>query len=276
MPLTITPLGRVSGMPKQGNAASGYVVTDGTTTVLLDAGPGVALMLSGAAPIEQLDAIVVTHMHIDHVYDLLAVAKMVLATRLVRGPEGVSLADGRTIPAFVPAGGSAALRQHAALFPVVSNPLFDQAFDHAVTLTEYQPGSRVEVGSLTIDLVELAHVVTDCGVRVTSRDGHALAFTGDTGWTPALLDLARDVDLLVCENTLTAPDTSGHGHLCAAEAGRAAAMSAAGHLMLTHFWSVDPSHLADQRGAAASEYDGPITIAVPGEPVTTSHASPTH
>lgn len=268
MPLTLTPLGRVSGMPKAGSAASGYLVSDGVTTVLLDAGPGVALALSGQLAIDRLDAVIITHLHIDHVHDALAVAKMILAARMRMGADGIEVAQTDRIPFIVPQGGADRLRTLAALFPVVSNPIFDQAFDLAAELFEYQPGDRLQIGSLDLNLIELVHVVTNCGIRVTSDDGRVIAYTGDTGWTPALLDLARDADLLVCETTFLTPDTSNHGHLCAAQAGQAAAESGAKTLMLTHFTSLSDDHLETCLHQAGEHFAGPITIAEPGVPTT--------
>jgi len=53
-----------------GEACSGYLVTAGGSRVLLDCGPGVlaSLLARDAAP---LDAIVLSHLHFDHVADLI-------------------------------------------------------------------------------------------------------------------------------------------------------------------------------------------------------------
>lgn len=269
MSLTVTPLGRVSGMPKAGNAASGYLVTDHQTTVLLDAGPGVSLVLSQVLDPAKLDAIFVTHMHIDHAWDVLAVAKMILATRMRMTREGITVERQPRIPCWIPQGATQTFVQMAALFPVMSNPIFDQAFELAVELVEYQTGSQLSVGALQLTPVTVQHVVPAHGVRVSSLDGDVVAYTGDTGWTPGLIELARDADLFICEATLDEPDLTGHGHLCAAEAGRAAQQAGARHLMLTHFLSVAQDQLAVARQQAAGQFAGQISIAEPKLGVTT-------
>ena len=56
-----------------GEACSGYLVTAGGSRILLDCGPGVVslLLARDAAP---LDAIVLSHLHFDHVADLIPLA----------------------------------------------------------------------------------------------------------------------------------------------------------------------------------------------------------
>ena len=100
-------------------------------------------------------------------------------------------------------------------------------------------------------------------MRVGS-DGGSLAYSGDTGPTPALARLAGHVDLLLCESTLDHPDDGAHGHLCAAEAGRAAADARAGALVLTHHSCAVPEVLATRREQARREFDGPVHLAAPG------------
>lgn len=78
------------------------------------------------------------------------------------------------------------------------------------------------------------------GAKVTGNSGR-VAFSGDTGWCDNLPRLAEDVGVFVCEATLSQPDTSGHGHLCGKDAGRAAAIAKPKNLLLTHFHSDAPS-----------------------------------
>ncbi|WP_411722103.1 MBL fold metallo-hydrolase [Mycetocola sp.] len=266
--MTMTPLGSVSGMPKHGQAGSGYVVEHSETTILLDAGAGAALELSRRISPSDLDAIFISHMHIDHVYDVLAIAKMVLAPSLRKDPAtgDIIAAPERRIPVFVPKGGAEQLHRHAATFPVRSHSVLDRAFEIAVELIEYSAGDRFTVGSLDLQTVGLAHVVPNSGVRI-STDNAVLAYTGDTGVTDALATLAAGADLLLAECTYDEPDTSSHGHLCAEDAGRAAVSGRAKRLMLTHFLTADAASRAQHRDRAAAVYDGDVSIAVPGQSV---------
>lgn len=82
------------------------------------------------------------------------------------------------------------------------------------------------VGEITLDQVS------------THRPGQKFAFVMDTRMCPAAVELARDVDLLVCESTFAGADAAlarDHGHLTAGEAATIAAEAGARRLVLTHF-----------------------------------------
>ena len=253
-------------MPANGQPSSGYLVAGDAATILLDCGPGIAAALSAVSAPAALGAVIISHLHLDHCYDLLPVGKSLL-TRQLRYPQAGDApqqwADLDAVPLHVPAGSAAVLRQLAALFPVATAPVLDRTFDLAFDVREYQPGARFTVGDMTVTLHELRHSAPNCGIRVESADG-CLAYTGDTGVTPGLLPLAADADLLLAEATLTATDHGPHGHLSAADAARTARDAGAKSLVLTHFPSAEPGWLLARRDEAAREFAGAIHLARPG------------
>ncbi|WP_326836026.1 MBL fold metallo-hydrolase [Amycolatopsis rhabdoformis] len=261
----LTVLGCRSGMPADGQASSGYLVETPSTRLLLDCGPGVATALSATCDPTALDGVVISHLHADHCYDLLPIGKSLLSATLeFPGGPTARCSSLRRVPLFVPAGATDVFTRWAALFPVTTMPLLDKAFERAFDVREYQPGDRFDVGDTTIGLHELRHVLPNCGIRVESG-GSVLAYTGDTGMTDSAVKLAADADLLLAEATLSAPDVTSHGHLSASDAGEIATRAGARALALTHFASVEPSWLSDLRGAAASTFDGPLTLVQGGE-----------
>lgn len=265
----ITPLGRMAGMPLEGQASSGYLIHHGDDVLMLDAGPGTAVALSRQLPDIGLSGVFISHRHTDHLLDLLPLGKMLLRRRLITDPgTGLVEIDDRVprVPLLVPAGTAELLHRFAALFPVVSDPLLDRSFELAFDVREYTPGETFDLGVLSLRPHLLRHVVPNCGVRVEA-DGLVVAYSGDTGPTPALSALAERADLLLCESTLTQPDHSGHGHLTAMDAGRAAAEAAVGALVLTHFTTTDPLDHARHRVRAAAAFDGPVDIARIGTPL---------
>jgi ribonuclease BN (tRNA processing enzyme) len=67
-------------------------------------------------------------------------------------------------------------------------------------------------------------------------NGTVVGYSGDSGPSASLADLAREADLFVCEATLLAPNPEGgkRGHLSAKEANEAFEASGAKRLLLTH------------------------------------------
>ena len=69
----------------------------------------------------------------------------------------------------------------------------------AYAFTTVHGGDSFEVGSISVDVVEMAHVgVHALGFRFEA-DGQVLAYTGDTGPCDAVVDLARGADMLLAE-----------------------------------------------------------------------------
>ncbi|WP_432971345.1 MBL fold metallo-hydrolase [Dactylosporangium sp. CA-233914] len=267
--MRLLPLGRLAGMPAAGEASSGYLVESGGTRIMLDAGPGTAVAVSRhLADPRPLDGVFISHLHTDHLLDVLPIGKMLLRRRL-HGDLGAGRVEidetVPRVPLFVPGGARAVLDRYAALFPVTTHPLLDRAFDLAFEVIEYQPGEVRRVGELSLRFELLRHVAPDCGVRVEAG-GRSLVYTGDTGVTPALPELAQGADLLLSESTLRQTDTTGHGHLSSGDAARAAREAGVGTLVLTHFASPDPAEHEWHRSRAAEVFDGPVGIARIGRP----------
>ena len=93
--------------------------------------------------------------------------------------------------------------------------------------------------------------------------GRSLVYSGDTGESPALVELARDTDLFLCEAAyLDGRDTYQAVHLNGREAGEHATAAGARRLVLTH---IPPWTDAERnRRDAAATYAGPVELARAG------------
>lgn len=99
------------------------------------------------------------------------------------------------------------------------------------------------------------HFVPTIGLRIENkRTGKVLAYTCDTEPIPAMLELARNADILMHE-------AAGHGfgHSSAREAGETATQSGAKELHLIHYqvWNTDPTPLV---GEAQETFNGPVRL----------------
>ena len=248
--IELTIIGR-TGNPEPGGACSCYLVRGEGATLVLDFGPGALSRLGVHQSPESVDAILISHMHQDHMLDLLPL------TRTLRN-LGALQPGGPRVKLLVPPGGNSTLR---ALGFAFAKPLEHMEgasdeemkiqsvnlFTHFFDLAEHDPDRILRFGGLEVQLVSMRHVgggfepidtkSKAFGMRIT--DGRAvLAYTGDTGDNPGLDVLARDADILLSEASMRdeVPDITGrHGHLTAAQAGRIAARNGVGRLILTHF-----------------------------------------
>ncbi|WP_421733112.1 MBL fold metallo-hydrolase [Cellulomonas sp.] len=257
--MRLTVLGCAGSFPGPDSAASGYLVqaedADGRTwTVLLDLGNGALSALQRYGDPTALDAIGLSHLHSDHVADL-----VVLNVLRRYRPEGPC----PPVTVHGPAGTAERLAQMAGKDPATST---DGQFD----VVEWRVGSGVAVGPLVLEPVPVEHPIPAFGIRVSGPSESdpartvTLAYTGDTDACAGLDALATGVDLLLAEAAFVEgrDDASRGIHLTGRRAGEAAARGGAGRLVLTHIpaWNDPAVSVAE----ASAVYDGPIELARPG------------
>jgi ribonuclease BN (tRNA processing enzyme) len=226
-----------------GEACSGYLVTAGGSRVLLDCGPGVlsSLLARDAAP---LDAIVLSHLHFDHVADLIP-----LGFAHVFGLA----AEWKPPALYAPPGGEARL---TALCEA-SGHGGDHLVACGLTVGEYDPGRALAIGDASLTFRELSHPGVSHAIRIDAG-GAVLVYSGDTTVTPALGELASGADLLLTEATAL---PSSPVHLPAGEAGRTAREAGCKALVLTH---LDVRERSAALRQAREAFGGPVFAAVPG------------
>ncbi len=236
-------LGCATAGGNPGEPCSGYLVSAGGARILLDCGSGVvsSLLLRDAAP---LDAIVLSHMHFDHVADLIPLGYA----------HKIGLAAEWDAPAlYAPPGGLARL---AALCEA-GGAGADHLEACGMRTAEYDPAATLTIGEARLTFRELLHPGTSHAIRIEAGGG-AFVFSGDTALTPALGEHAAGADLLLTEATaLPASDV----HLPAAHAGRIARESGCGALVLTH---VDVHERPAALRQAREAFGRPVLAAAPG------------
>jgi len=125
----------------------------------------------------------------------------------------------------------------------------------------------VLMGSLTVLPRRVCHPTESFGMRFTDPSGASLAYSGDSGACDALVELARDADVFLCEASWThSPNRPSHLHLSGTEAGQAAAAAGVGELLLTHIppWTSREDIISE----AKAEFDGPVHAVASGETFT--------
>jgi ribonuclease BN (tRNA processing enzyme) len=220
MSVKLTVVGCSPAWPNPGGAQSGYLL-EGRGRLLLDCGPGVLPRLRERDPWPVVDAIAITHFHLDHWGDLVP---WVWGNTFGPGHE-----SGRP-ELWLPPGGRDVLAQ---LGGHLGTP---QMFENAFRCAEYAEREPFSAGGFEVLALRVPHYeLLAFGFRCTS-DGKTLAYSGDTGPCGELDELAQDADLFLCEATLLEPNPEGgtRGHLAADEANDAFQASGAKRLLLTH------------------------------------------
>ena len=69
--MKLSILGNYGPYPAPGGACSGYLLESASARVLIECGTGVLAELQSHAALAQLDAIILSHLHYDHMSDLL-------------------------------------------------------------------------------------------------------------------------------------------------------------------------------------------------------------
>jgi ribonuclease BN (tRNA processing enzyme) len=232
---------------------AGFLVETSTTRLVLDLGPGTLQELRRHADFRALDAVIISHLHVDHVLDVLAL-RHALAYNPLPAPAPT--------PVWLPPGGSEFLAAVTAPFDACDEP---GKFAATVDVREYAPETPLAIGDITATFAPAVHYIPAWAIRVDGSRGEHLAYTGDTGPTAKLAAFFAGVDVLIAEATLLEPGAlpvAERGSLTAAEAGRLAEQVGAETLILTHMW--EELGFSAYREQAAGAFGGRIELASPG------------
>jgi len=243
--MRLTVLGCAGSFPGPESACSAYLVEADGFRLLIDFGSGSLSALQRYAGIGAVDAILLTHLHCDHMLD--ACTYVVVRRYAPGGPMP-------PLPVYAPPG---AAERISAAYSAENEPV-----DDVYTFYGLQPGT-FPIGPFTVTADRVNHPIDTYGVRV-EHNGRVLAYSSDTAPCEALVRLAQGADLFLCEasyldGVANPPDL----HLTGGEAGEAATKADVGTLLLTHLvtaWGSEASTVE----AASAAFSGPVEVVRPG------------
>lgn len=247
--MEVTILGSGTAIPIIDRASPSFALfVKKEPLMLLDAGPGTLRQLTRLGiSHEAIGRIFLTHFHPDHCADLI---HLFFATRNPRVLK-------RRKP-FVLMGPSGLNDFVASL-----HRTFDASLElpqATIELRELNPGgvTDIDFGNFRIKTAPTGHTPNSLAYRMDSGDGQSVVFSGDTGFSEAVIDLARGADLLILESAFPDGDEV-RGHLTPSLAGRMAALAGVNRLVLTHFYP--ESFTADITTQCRKTYDGELILA---------------
>lgn len=213
--MKLTILGNSGPFPSAGGACSGYLVRNGGTSILIDCGNGVLANLQKFISFKELDAVILTHLHSDHISDM-HVLKYAMQIKRKRGQLD------KTLEVFAP--------------PEPEDEYRRLDVKDAFMLRTISADTVLKIGDIKLTFAQMKHPSMDFAVAMECND-KKFVFSGDTSWTEAIISFAAGADLLMLDAGLLDRDfTEGAPHLTASQCGTVAMKAGAKELLLTHFW----------------------------------------
>ncbi len=227
-------LGCDGSWPGPNGAGSGYLVRAGSTSVLLDAGPGTFANLQRWGNPAEIDAVLLSHEHPDHWTDIESFA---VWAGYGPGREYFAAPPGRQLSIYAPPG----LRQ----------------WSHAASASwvewhEIMPSMVLNIGELEIRFVAADHGPPTLAMRL-AHQGATLAYSADTGPGWSVAELGDTIGTFLCEATFPEALEGSLQHLSGRQAGAMAREAGVGRLIITHRW---PTVSADVLRQEAEEAFG--------------------
>jgi ribonuclease BN (tRNA processing enzyme) len=256
----ITVLGKSPSWQDADGACSGYLVQAHGTNLLLDCGNGVFAKLRTVLDYVDVHAVVLSHLHADHILDLVPFSYALTYSPRQQPVPVPPFWKGTQQPAHpvlhAPPGARELFRKLVSAWG--NQNLVENAFD----LREYAVGDTLEVGPLRVRFASVPHFMPTQAVEVAC-DGRRFTFGADSAPNDAIPGFARDTDLLLLEATLPRPEREGpRGHLTPGEAGEHARRARAKRLVITHLSDEMDHNWAREQASAA--FGAPVDVAAEG------------
>ena len=241
--MKLTIVGASGTFPGPHSGCSSYLLEEDGFRLLLAVGNGSTGALQAACGLLGPDAIIVSHLHGDHYLDLITYT---YARRY--HPEGQA--------PLLPVYGPTDIREQVSgAYGRDVSDLLDEVY----VFNPVDHDQKVGVGPFEVDLRRVNHPVETYGMRV-SAGGRTLTYSADTGECSTVVDLAKDVDIFLCEASyLDGEDNPPDIHLTGKQAAQYATQADAQRLLLTHLvpWGDKTRTLAE----ADAAYSGELLVA---------------
>ncbi|WP_085992776.1 MBL fold metallo-hydrolase [Oceanobacillus senegalensis] len=238
--MKLTIIGYWGGFPATDGATSSYLLEKGDFSLLIDVGSGSLSKLQKYKQVSELDAVIVSHYHHDHVADIGVLQYAKLIHYYVTGNDAVLPIYGH--------------KEDVNGF---------QSLAHSYTKgIAYDPSESLIIGPFSISFLKTSHPVSCYGFRITDGES-VIVYTADTSYKEEWEAFSKDADLLITDcNYYAGQDGSKAGHMNSVEAGKIAAQASVKSLVLSHL----PQYGNQEQliAEAKEQFDGQVLLAKEG------------
>ncbi|WP_082234696.1 MBL fold metallo-hydrolase [Halobacillus massiliensis] len=238
--MKVTTIGYWGAYPRVNSATSSYLFEEEGFRLLVDCGSGALAKVQQKVEIMDLDAIILSHYHHDHIADV----GVLQYAWLVQNK----------------------LNKSSDILPIYGHQEDEQSFKSLThQFTEgipYDPSQSLSIGPFTIEFLKTKHPVPCYAMKICNSTD-AVVYTADTSYFEELGAFAEGADLLITDtNFYKGMDGRKPGHMTSEEAAKVAKQANTDTLWLSHLPHFGDLNMLKQE--AADVYHGNIELAEEG------------
>jgi len=212
--MELTILGCMGGYPTKDVGTTAYLLTSDDFKLLIDVGSNALLSLEHHLDPLDLDAVILTHYHADHIADL---GVLQYTFQLKEPAVGKSK---KILPIYG--------HVESEFFRLLEMPGVSEGI-------AYAPEETLELGPFRIRFLKTVHPVPCYALRIEEiATGKVFVFGADSAYLPAFVPFVKDADLFLADANLFNGNERHHAHMTAGEVGTLAEEAAVKQLILTH------------------------------------------
>ena len=224
--MKLTCFGKYGPYPKGGMSTSCYMLEHDGKRIIIELGCGALSKVLEKLSIADIDAVFLSHLHADHMGDMLTLRYALKASKVSGDIEG-------PLPVYLPA------KPQAESEMLSSNPMMDTVF--------IEDGMKTKLFGMDISFAFMPHPYPSYAMKFEAG-GKIFVYSGDTKENERLAPFAKNADLFLMEAALLQKDVnSASAHLSAIEAGKIGRQSGAKKMLITHlFPKYDPKDVLEE------------------------------
>lgn len=238
--MRLTVVGFWGAYPAKGEATSCYLIEKDGFRLLIDCGSGALAQLPNYIDPYDLDAVILSHYHPDHIADIGVLQHLIKVQNLIQNEKRILNIFGHN----------------------QDKDGFQSLTSSDTRAVAYQPGQPLELGPFMIEFLKTAHPVPCYAMRITDGE-KIIVYTADSSYQESFIPFSQNADLLITDcNFYKGQDGSKPGHMTSQEGAMIAEKADVKMLLLSHHPHF--GERAQLKIEAEQYYSGKICLAKTG------------